>query len=170
MKNVFIISFILIACFIGFKNCVPNIVDKSIQISQGKEVSITPQIKKIIPNAEIAFTHTPIKSEVGKKIEETIVVTKDKKIDIISTVKNDFGLYRGVGAFVGLNVVNGWDAGLCIYGPFYSRIQSGCLIGFRNGGIMLGGRTTENSLVGVHYSLNYQSLTPNFGLFVSLGF
>jgi len=171
MKNGYVLGVIisLIFSIVIFKGCHPSPVDKPIQISQGKEIPISPEIKKIIPDADFAVSHTPIKPPVGKKVEEVIVVTKEKRVDIIPTLKNDYGWYRGLGVCANLNLQD-VDLGLIINGPWYWRLQSGGMIGIRNSGVTAGFRITENSQVGVNYCFNYKSLTPNPGIYLSLGF
>ncbi len=174
MKYVYLALVILSAFFVlplVFRGCVPDIIGKPYEVSAGKDLSPKEiaEVKKIVPDAEITAKNIPIKPAIGKQVVETIVVTADKKIVILTKEINDFGWHKGLGVFGSMGLDTG-DFGLSFTGPWYWRLNTDLLIGIKKMGAGLSFQTFKNTSAGLSYNLNYNTLLASPAVYIKMEF
>lgn len=171
--NVIPITSIVLLLFIG--SCIykhfTSPVTPPVVISIGKDVSGKEliEVKKIIPNADFAVKHISITPSIGKRVQETIVVTTDKKILTLSKQINDFGWHKNFGVFGSLGLDTG-DIGLVFGGPWYWRMGTDAMVGLKKSGLGLNFQFLNNTYAGVSYNINYQSLLTSPAIYLKVEF
>lgn len=129
---------------------------------------ITPEDKKILPDADRKNTYKPSKPPIGYNIETTIlhgvtrtVVVENKVID------------KGVGCKLGLygsGNLSTLDLGLSASLLWFWRLNLDALVGVKQGGAGVSFKTFQNTNIGINYTYNWQTFLPQAGIYVSLGF